>query len=215
MKRQVLGLIVVLGAFGLACGLLDEEAATITYTEGIPIEFTIDANELCPEGEDICEEEGESPADTPTEPIDVVQEVDIAEATGEDGFRDITDRLRSLTITGIEYEITDNDLTFNIPDIELYVAPEGTEDPDDDDAIHLTTIPSTDAGTDVSPAEEAEVESEQAREDSSELFKKMEFAAMTQGEPQIEEGQEVPPSGDADVELTINIEAEANPTDEL
>ena len=218
MKRPVLTLIAILGLFALACGLLDEEAATIEYEEGIPVDFEIDADEICPPDIELdvdCEDDPqESPERIELEPIEFSIDIDIVDATGNDDLRNVTDRLRSLEITSIDYKVTDNDLSFDLPDVDIFVAPLGTEEADDEDAILLTTIPSVPESENVEPAERANVE-EANRAEASELFKAMEYAAIPKAQPVVEEGQDFPPHGTAEIELTINIKITANPTDDL
>lgn len=216
MKRPALGLIAILGLVSLACGLLDEEAATVTYEEAFPLGWTVDAEAACPEFEDEdfdCDDDPQpAEEDIELDPVELGDDIDLVEATGQDELEDIGPRLRTLTITSIDYEIDDNDLTFDIPELDIYVAPVGVEETDHDDAVHLTTIPQTSAGQDVTPAESAVVEDQEA---ASEVFKQMEFTTLARTQPKVEEGQPFPPSGDADIGLTINIKIEANPTDEM
>lgn len=219
MKRPLLVLLAILGIASLACGLLDSEAATITVEEGFPFDFVVDADEACAGFEDDefdCDGDSEeAPEDIELPPIEVGEEIDLIEVTDDERLEDIADRIRTLTITGIEYEVTDNDLTFNLPEVEIFVAPVDVESTDHDDAVHLTTIPETPAGEDVSPAEEAEVEGEDRQQAASDIFKQLDFTILARGRPKVEQGQEFPPSGSAEVELTFNIKVEGNPTDEL
>lgn len=198
------------------------EMATVTYEDSFPVEFIIDANELC-----VDELEWDCEGDTVELPegenreliaIEFGVDVDIIKALEEGGEgeipdpREVTERMRSIEITGIDYKVDDNALTFDLPDLDLYVAPMGARSPDDDDTIFLTTIPSVEAGQDESG--EAPVD-EAASEPSSELFQALEFAVLPSATPVVREGQPFPPSGDTDVELTFNIKLVANPVDEL
>lgn len=218
MKRLVIAVLVVFGLFALACGWFDEEeareTATVDYEEGIPFDFDIDADELCPAGgEHDCDDDAQpAPEDIELIPIDIHTDIDIVEATGNDELRDVTQRMRSLEITGIDYEAEDNDLTFDLPAVDIFVGPPGTEESDDPDSVHLTTIPTIDAGQNESGTAPVR---EDAREPSSELFKELEFDLMAEALPVVREGQDFPPSGSAEMELTINIRIVANPTDEL
>lgn len=214
MKRQIIGLVAVLGLFGLACGLLDDDATTVTYYESIPVQFDLDANQFCDAGADFDCEDDQREADAEIE-LGHIQEgddIDIVERTGNEELRDIGQRLRTLEITSIGYQVSDNDLTFDLPEIDLFIGPIGTDDVEDDDVVYLTSVPQTDAGTD---AEGDAPVDEENREASSEYFRQMEFAGLTALEPKIREGQLVPPSGDAQVEVTINIKIQANPRDEF
>ena len=215
MKRSIIGLLTIIALFALACGFLDpddaREALTVTYDEAIEIApFEIDADELCPPDEDCDEDGAPAPEDIELMPIEFHVDVDIVEATGQSALRDISSRLRSLEITSISYDVSDNDLTFDLPDFDIYVGPLGTEESDDPEAVHLTTIPSTPAGENASgdaPVIDAN------RQESSEIFKEMEFSAIPTAQPVVAEGQPFPPSGSAELQLTINIRITANPTD--
>ena len=215
MKRSIIALMVILGLFALACGFLDpedaREAATITYHEDFDVgPFEIDADEICPPDADCNEDSAPSPTDVELMPVEFNIDIDIVDAIGKEELRDISSRLRSLEITSIDYEVADNDLTFDLPDLDIFVAPIGTEDSEDEEAILLTTIPTTPAGQDASgnaPVIEAN------REASSDLFKTLEFTALPTAQPVVKEGQPFPPSGSAEVTLTINLRLVANPTD--
>ena len=202
----------VLGFFALACGFFDSEIATVTYEEAIPIDFDIDADELCPADQECGEEQAPTDEDIELDPIEESFEIDIVEKTGNDELRDVTSRMRSLEITSIDYEVTDNDLTFDLPEVDIFVAPVGVEDTDHEDSILLTTLPSVPAETDDEGRADVIEENRQA---SSELFKKMEFEALPRAQPVIQEGQPFPPSGTAEIVLTINIMITANPTDDI
>ncbi|TXD39905.1 hypothetical protein FRC96_06440 [Lujinxingia vulgaris] len=212
MTRPTLTLIAALGASSLACGFLDEEIATITYEEGIPFDFEVNADALCPTDVDCDAEPQPAPEAVELDPIEFDIAVDIVEASGNDELQGIGQRLRSVEITSIDYEITDNSLNFEMPSIDIYVGPLDATSPEDDGTILLTTIPSTTAGEDASgraPAVEENLEA------SSELFKSLQFAAIPSSQPRIEEGQPFPPRGTANVKLTINIKLVANPLDAI
>ena len=215
MKRSIIALMAVLGLFALACGFLDpddaREALTVTYHEDFDVgPLNIDADEVCPPDADCSEDSAPSPTDVELMPVEFNIDIDIVDAMGNEDLRDISSRLRTLEITSIDYQVADNDLTFDLPDLDIFVAPIGTEDSEDSAAIHLTTIPSTSAGEDASgnaPVIEAN------RHASSELFKTLEFTALPTAQPMVKEGQPFPPSGSAEVTLTINLKLTANPTD--
>lgn len=222
MKRSLIALLAVLGVFALACGFLDSELATVTYEDSFPVEFTIDANELC-----VDELEWDCEGDTVELPegenreliaIEFGVDADIVEALEEGGdgdipdAREVTQRMRSIQITSIGYAADDNDLTFDLPDLDIHIAPLGARSPDDDGTVHLTTIPSISAGendTGDAPVRDS------AREPSSELFQGLQFALIPSATPTVREGQPFPPSGDTEITLTFNIKLEANPLDEL
>ncbi|TXD37582.1 hypothetical protein FRC98_07785 [Lujinxingia vulgaris] len=212
MTRPTLFLIAALGASSLACGFLDEEIATITYEEGIPFDFEVNADALCPPDIDCDAEPQPAPETVELDPIEFDIAVDIVEASGNDDLQGIGERLRSVEITSIDYEITENDLNFELPSIDIYVGPLEATSPEDAGTVLLTTIPATTAGEDASgraPAVEENLEA------SSELFKSLQFAALPSSQPRIEEGQPFPPRGSAKVKLTINIKLVANPLDAI
>lgn len=213
MKRPLIGLLILLGLSAIACGMLDSEMATVTYEEAIPIDFEVNADEICPPDVD-CDADPppSAPEDTELDPIEFDIDIDIVEESDNDGMKDVSSRLRSLEITSIDYDVSDNDLTFDLPDLEIFVAPLGTEDIDDEESVHLTTIPSVPAEDD--DAGRADV-IEANRQEASDIFKEMDFAALSRAQPIVKEGQPLPPSGTAKIELKINIKLTANPTDDL
>lgn len=212
MTRPMLLLIAALGVSTLACGFLDEELATITYEEGIPFDFEVDANALCPANID-CDVEPQPAVETvELDPIEFDIEVDIVEASGNSELQGIGQRLRSVEITSIDYEITENDLNFELPSIDIFVGPLNSTSVDDDGVVLLTTIPTSAAGEDASGRAPV---SDESRSATSDLFKTLQFTALPSSQPRIEEGQPFPPRGAAKVKLTINIKLVANPLDAI
>ncbi|RAL23531.1 hypothetical protein DL240_05050 [Lujinxingia litoralis] len=212
MNRPTLTLIAALGLAPVACGLLDTELATITYEEGIPFDFEVDATALCPADVD-CDVETQPAHETVAlDPIEFDIAVDIVEASGNPQLQGVAQRLRSIEITSIDYEIADNDLNFDLPSIDIYVGPLEAQSSEDEGVVLLTTIPIAEAGQDVSGRAEVSAES---LEVTSELFKSMQFAAIPKSQPVIEEGEPFPPQGAAQVKLTINIKIVANPIDAI
>ena len=216
MKRSVLALLATLSIFALACGFFDSEIATVTYEGDFPLEFSIDASDLCPSGSDC--EDNQQPANEDVElaliefaiPLDLAEHATIREGGVEVNARDVLSRMRTLEITSIDYVVSDNDLTFDLPPMELYVAPLSVDDPEHSQSIHLTTMPSVPADTDAS--ENAPTRSE-AVDPASDLFKTLEFNAIPSAQPVVKEGQPFPPSGSADTEITVNFRITANPLD--
>ena len=209
MRRSLTYVLILLGLSALACGLLDDDAATITYYEDIPVTFTIDADELCPDGAE-CDQEGDAPTDIELGTLEQAIDIDIIEATGSDDLANVGQRLRSLTITNIGYQASDNNLNFDLPDIDIHVGPLGADSSDAEDVVMLATIPSIPAGIDATG--DAPV-AEESLEPSSELFKQFQFTALPRTTPVIEEGSPLPPSGSTTITLTIDIEVSANPLD--
>ncbi len=209
MRRSLTFMLLLLAFSALACGLLDDDATTITYHESIPLTFTIDADELCPDGSE-CDQDGEAPADIELATLEQAIDVDIIEASGNEELADIGQRLRSLNITSIGYGVQGNTLNFDLPEIDLHVAPLGTSSIDDDEAIELATIPSIEAGA--NPEGDAPV-AEENLEPTSELFKQFQFTALPSTKPTIPEGSPLPPSGSATITLTLELRIQANPLD--
>lgn len=206
MKRRVLTLLLIMAIFSLACGLIDEEVATVTYEAAIPMEFFFDAAEFCPD----CPDEGGTAQETiELEPIElrIPMSADDFELSGNLNIRDITQRMRSLEITSIDYVVSDNSLTFDLPAMELFVMPTTADDPGDANSIFLTTVPTAPALTDIdknAPVQDA------AREPASDLLKSLDFNGLLRAQPVIAVGQPVPPAGSADVTMTVNVKIVAN-----
>ncbi len=213
MRSRMISLLALLTSvlvFGLACGFLDSEVATVTYEEAIPVTFSVNASQLCTED---CDGPSEpSPQEVELADIELSVPLDLVAATGNEELRTIASRMRSLEITSIDYIVTDNDLTFDLPELELHVAPPNVTSTDHASSVHLTTLPVVAAETDVSTTAPAR---DEAVEPASDIFKNLDFTALGAGTPVIREGQPFPPSGDADLEMIINIRIVANPIDSL
>ncbi|MFP4596675.1 MAG: hypothetical protein ACLFVJ_00400 [Persicimonas sp.] len=214
LERQSIGFLIVLAAFALACGLLDDDDTNVTHEEAIPFSFDIDANELCPQDDPAvdCDAEEDAPTDVELEPIEFAVDIDVVEKTGNEELRDYTNAFRSIEITSIEYQAANNDLNFDLPDTTLYLGPLGSERTDDEGVVELATIPEIAAGQDDSGRATV---AQAGRDASSELLQNLEAAAVAYAQPVIEEGEPLPPSGDATMNITINVEFTANPQDAL
>lgn len=208
IRKELLGFLMILALFALACGLLEEDATEISYEEQIPFSFTVDANQVCPDDMD-CEEDAQpAPQDQDLEPIEVADDIDVVEETGREELRDYAGKFESITITEIEYAVSDNSLTFDLPQTTMYVGEPGSESREDDGVVELATIPSVPDGED----EEGTAEVTEANlQPASDLFQSLDFALIMYGEPKIKEGQDLPPSGSAEVDLEIIVEFVANP----
>lgn len=214
LERQSIGFLIVLAAFALACGLLDDDDTNVTFDEDIPFSFDINANELCPQDNpDVnCDAEGDAPTDVELDPIEVAVDIDVVERTGNEELRDYTGAFRSIEITSIDYQAQNNDLNFDLPDTTLYLGPLGSENTDDEGVVELATIPEIAAGQDDSGSATV---AQAGRDASSELLQNLQAAALVYAQPMIEEGEPLPPSGDATMNITINVEFTANPQDAL
>lgn len=209
MKRFALFGLSVLTFLSVGCGLINGDG-DITITPGIPVSFTIDANELCPSSADCSQEQAASPATRELAPIETDVNVDVVEATGNQQLETYAGSFKSIEIVSIEYNIKGNDLTFDLPESDLYIGPTAAEKKDDSGVAKLATIPTVAAGS--NPSGTATV-SAQGRSVSSEQLRQLEMSAILAATPKVEEGQPFPPSGSADIELTINVEFVANPID--
>ena len=212
MKRSLLAVLAVTGGFALACGFLDSEAATVTYEWDVPMTFTVDADQLCPADADCQGDTVPAQQDQTLAKLEFGVPVDILEATDNQDLQGLAQRLRSIEITSIDYASKDNSLTFDLPDMEIYVAPLGTSDPEDGTAVHLTTIPTIAAATNTSGRATVE---EANRGAASEIFKTLQYTAIPSAQPVVKEGQPFPPSGTSEIELTVNLRIVANPLDSL
>ncbi len=221
MKRSIVALLVILGIFALACGFLDSDIATVTYEDSFPVRFSIDADQVCPPDIDCSATPAEANEERELLDIEFGVDVDIIEAlerAAEEGEvqvkdpRSLTERMRSIEVTSIDYETDDNTLTFDVPDLAIHVGPTGSRKADDDGTVHLTTIdsiPALETASGNAPVRE------DASEPSSELFQGLQFAAIPAATPTVKEGQPFPPSGKTDMTLIFNIKLEANPLDSL
>ncbi|MGM0556299.1 MAG: hypothetical protein ACQEVA_07955 [Myxococcota bacterium] len=207
MERSAVVFLAVISMFALACGFLNEDG-DVTFTPGIPVEFTVDANELCPEGQDCSEEQTAAPMDQELAEIETDVDVDVVEQTGNEKLSQYAGNFKSIEIVAIEYEVKNNDLTFDLPESDLYIGPIPAETTEDEGVAKLATIPTVAAGT--NPSGTAEV-AQAGREVSSEQLKQLKLSAILQATPVVKEGQPFPPSGSADVKLTIKVKFVANP----
>lgn len=210
MHRQSLIFLVVLAGFSLACGLLDDDATNVSYTEQIPYSFDVDANNLCPQSMDCSQTPTNAPADQELQPIEFASDVDIVEETGNEKLRDFTGVFRSIEVTRIDYKVEGNDLTFDLPPTTLFIGPKGAQSKDDEDVVELATIPTVPAGENKSGAATV---SDEGRSASADVFQNLKFAAVVYATPMIKQGQQLPPSGNAKVTLTIHVKFTANPQD--
>lgn len=212
MKRQIFVLLGVFLVFSLACGWFDDDATNISYTETIPIEFPIDADALCPEELDCAEDSVEAPTDHPLTAIKNGVDLDIIEISGNKKLEDYVGVFRSIEITQIDYEVKDNELSFDLPPVELYLGPLGAESPSDDGVFELTTIPEIAAKTNKAGAAPV---SEASRSATNDLLQSLRLATVIYAKPVVKEGQPLPPSGSTELSLKMKIKFTVNPQDAL
>lgn len=212
MEKQSLIFLAVLVVFSLACGIIDDEDTNVTYEEQLEQSFTVDANQLCPQDVDCQANQQPAPADQELQPIEVSKDIDVVAETGNQELADVAGSLRAIEITRIDYQVGGNDLTFDLPPTTLYVGPMGSTSKDDDGVVELATIPTVPAGENKSGRAEV---SDSSRAASSELFKDLKLSTVVFAQPVVKKDQLLPPSGSADVKLTIHVAFTANPQDAL
>ena len=193
----------------LACGLFEEDALDITYTEAFDFEVPVDANDLCQECSDV---NGPAPMEIELQPIEFAVDIDIVTETGQAELADYAGRFKSVNITRIEYQAVDNALTFDLPELKLYLGPLGSEDASSEGVLELATIPSIAAGD--SAEGNATINAANA-EGVSDYIKSLQTAAVVSTQPKIAAGQDVPPSGDTELKLTVYVTLVANPADAI
>jgi hypothetical protein len=212
MERHSVIFLSVLVIFSLACGILDDDDTNVSYTEELPQSFAIDADQLCPAGQDCSETSVPAPSDQELAPIEFAADVDIVEETGRTELRDYAGKFRSVEIVRVDYAVAGNDLTFDLPPTTLYLAPKGVDSKDHEDAVELATIPTVAAGAN---DEGKAVVDDAGRSASSELLQDLKLSTIVFAQPTVKEGQPMPPSGSASMKVTIHVKFTANPQDAI
>jgi len=194
-----------------------EDNADITKEVEIPVSFTIDGDELCRRAEaDVdCENPPSETAQQSFElgALEIDQDIDIVERTGRPELDDLAGRFKEITVTGVDYEFPANSLTFTTPRIDFNIGPiEATSTSGEfaDEVVRIATIPPVEPGA--TPDETATVR-QSAQSAASDLFRQLEFSALPAGRPTIEEGDELPPQGRAEVDAVVDVKFVANPVD--
>lgn len=209
-------LLFVAAASTSGCGLFsddpNDDPLDVVIRESVPLEFKLDSSDLCPPTEDCSVESQPSPTTVDTPPVEIPAPIDIIEATGNQQLADAADRLKSVEIESIDYEISPNSLNVPSPEIELYMAPLGVNNKDGQAAFYFAKLPSADPMA--TPSGTVPVE-ESARDQSSELFKDLKFTAIAYGDRDVQEGELFPPQGATDYKLTLNLKFTANPVDQF
>lgn len=205
--------LVALGINSLACGYFNQDDADITYTEDFSFDLPVDADALCPEGQDCGGMAVMSPETRELDPFEFDIEIDIVKETGRDELAQYTGKFKSVNITKIEYTVSDNNLTFDLPPITIYLGPLGSETTDAEGVVAMATIPEISAATNVSDGQ-AQINAENA-EAVSDLIKSLQTKAFASATPVIEEGELFPPTGKANIKATIYVTLVANPIDAI
>ena len=107
----------------------------------VPLDFpAFDADALCPSTNEACNQEPvASPESRELEPIDINIDINVADATGVSELSQYAGKFESITVSKIEYEVSPNTLTFDLPELTLYLAPAGTESITDAAAVPFAT----------------------------------------------------------------------------
>ncbi len=212
MTRSALIFLAVISLFSLACGWFDDELTDVTYSEKVPVSFPINADILCPPGVDCKANSTAAASDIQLMEIEFDVKIDVVESMGNDKLKDVASRLRTIEITSIDYEVSDNSLNFDLPDIKIYLGPKDAKKHNSAGVIELTTIPSTTAKTNIAgtaPTVEAN------KKAISDQLKTLQFVAIPFAKPVIKRGKPFPPTGEAKLKLTLNLKLVANPLDAI
>jgi hypothetical protein len=210
MERRAITFLFVLAAFALACGLIDDEDTDISIEESFGFGFDIDADSLCPQDTDCSADPEPAPAEQELPAIEISHNIDIVDETNNEELRDYAGMFRSIEITRIDYETTDNTLSFDLPPTTIYIGPHGSSETGDEGVVELTTIPEIGAGQNKSGTAEV---AQSNRSAFSELFQNLRFSPILYAEPVVKEGQDLPPTGTATMDLTVYVKFTANPQD--
>lgn len=200
MERWTMALVIVVAGFSLACGLLDEE---VSYTESFDTSFTVDASRSCPDSLTYCQgNQVPAPRDQQLAPLTKDVDIDIVDRTGNEELRDYTGKFKSIEIKAIEYTISGNDLTFDIPPTDIYVGPVSADSTDDEGVVRLATLPQIAAGANEAGSADVDASNRGA---VSDLFKKLKLSTIFYTVPEVKQGDPLPPSGSADITLTLKV----------
>lgn len=214
MKRTSVLIALALGALVLTgCGLFsddpDDDPGDIAIKESVPVDFTLDDEELCPPMEDCDAEPQPSPASVDLPPVQIPVQVDIIELTDSPELEEASSRLKKAEIESIDYEIAPNSLNIPSPAIDLYLAPHMETDKDSGDAFLLGELPSADPMTETTGTIDV---TEDAQMRSSELFKALKLAVIAHGDRDVQKDEMFPPQGAADYTLTFNLKFTTSPS---
>lgn len=213
MKRASLIFLSVFVIFSLACGLLDDDVTNISYTETLPLKFPINAGALCPSGDDECAGDTvAAPIDKSLMDIDIGTSIDVVEMSGNKELAKFKGVFRSIEITQIKYSSLQNTLTFDLPEMTVYMGPKGASSSTDRGVVALTTIPEIPAGKNlngIAPVSDA------GRSKSNDLLQELKLSSIIFAEPTIKKGQDLPPSGSANIKLDIDVKFTVNPQDAI
>ncbi|MEM1348521.1 MAG: hypothetical protein AAGI01_08205 [Myxococcota bacterium] len=197
----------------IGCGWFNEDDLDISYTEEIPINIPrIDSAMVCPDGVDCAAASIPSPMDRDLNPVALDVEIDIVEATGQPELSQYTGRFKEISISRIEYEFTENTLTFDLPETTIYLGPLGSTSPEDDGVVPLAVLPETPAMQAASGTAQI---TEANRQATSDLIKTLQTSAIIAAQPRVKMGQPFPPRGAAEVKATIFVTFVANPADAI
>ncbi|MFB6263207.1 MAG: hypothetical protein ABEL76_06210 [Bradymonadaceae bacterium] len=211
MRRFAATTAAALALSTLACGFLQDNS-DITHRESIPVEFAVDATQLC-QRSDIgnCNGPGrDSPRRQPLPRIERDLDVDVVERTGNEKLDDLAGRFKKITVTSIEYQVQSNSLSFDLPPIDLHLGPKPAGGRGDRGVFKLARLPEVPAGA----TRSLQVGVSDSRQDrASNQLKTLKLSAIPSGRPVIEKGQRLPPNGRATIKIILNVKFVANPVD--
>lgn len=212
MKRAWFVFLSVFVLFSLACGWFDDDVTNISYTETVPLSFSVNADLLCPGDVNCSENTAPAQRNISLKTIEFGAGVDVVELTGNKKLKDFTGVFRSIEITRVHYETSKNSLTFDLPPMKLYMGPAGSSSITDAGVFELAEIPEVPAGTNSSGAATV---NRNGRSASSDLLQNLKLGAVLYAKPVIKRGQPFPASGSADLGFKLDIKFTVNPADAL
>jgi hypothetical protein len=208
MKRFPLVLALALSAFVVTgCGLFsddpDDDPGDIAIKESVPVDFSLDDEQMCPPSEDCDADPQPSPAAVDLPPVELPPvQIDVIEMTESPELEEASSRLKKAEIESIDYVIEPNSLNVPSPELDIFLAPHMSMNKDADGAFKLGTLPSAEPMT----TKEGTIDiPEDVQAQSSDLFKALKLAVIAAGERDIQEGEMFPPQGKADYTLTFNL----------
>ena len=198
------------------CGLFSDDPTDdpfdIAIEQDVPVEFAIDDDLLCPPTADCDAPTGPSPGPVDLPEVNIPVDIDVIELTMNDQLADASGRLKKVDIEAIEYRIAPNTLNIPSPPLGLYITPTTATSKDAAGAAFIGTLPSADPMTELTGTIQVD---EADQEKASELFKDLVFKVIAHGDKDIAQGEQFPPQGRTDYELTFKLRFTANPVDQV
>ena len=213
MRWAMLATLVVMT---LACGWFDEDQLDIKFDKDFDFEAPINANMLCPAGVDCAGTAVPAPVEQKLKPIEVDVDIDIVNQTGGDeknvDLRKYTGKFKSIEIVEMKYATDANTLSFDLPEMKIYMGTVANSKPTDEGAKLLGTVPVIAKGWTGTGDVAISAENKAA---ISELIKGLQFSFIAYAEPVIKQGEQMPPTGETKIKFTMKVRLVANPADAI